>query len=65
MKVSITSVATGFPTSWFLPRAIAKRLYLVNAIGEQEVESRMVTFPIGGAELTIDFNELFAELDRD
>ena len=43
----------------------ARRVYLVDAQGEHEVESRVVTFPIGGTELTIDFNTLFAKLDRD
>jgi Uma2 family endonuclease len=43
----------------------ARRVYLVTAAGEQEIENRVVMFPVGETDLTIDFNQLFAELDRD
>jgi Uma2 family endonuclease len=42
----------------------ARRVYLVTAAGEQEIENRIVMFSVGETDLTIDFNNLFARLDR-
>ena len=42
----------------------ARRVYLVTAAGEQEIENRIVMFSAGETDLTIDFNNLFALLDR-
>lgn len=42
-----------------------RRLYEVTASGHQEIVSRIANFEVGGTSITLDFNKLFAELNRD